>query len=241
MIIKTVIIDDEPENVTMLEDAIDNIHDVEVIATFKSGEEFFKVFKKLKFDLCIIDFHLPGMDGMACAKRLGDKKIIMESPDTIPADIALELDEVVDVIRISKPMNKERLVKAVKKVRDELMSERGYIVLKAHPNNVRQLKLDDIIYIEAQGEYKNIITYYEKIKTQPYNIEVLLEKLPDSHFCRISRFEIININYFHSFTNGDSIKLSHPKHIGKEIELSVGKNYYNNFAELLGIDNNKKD
>ena len=47
MAIKTVIIDDQPENILMLEEAINEIFDVEIIATFASGEEFFKVAKKL--------------------------------------------------------------------------------------------------------------------------------------------------------------------------------------------------
>ena len=234
MIIKTVIIDDEPENVSMLEEAIEEIHDVEVIATFSSGEEFFKVFKKLKFDLCIIDYHLPGMNGMACAKRLTDKKIIMESPDSIPADEALELDEVVDVIKIVKPFNKERLTKAVKKVRDELMAERGYVIVKIYPNTIRQFKLEDILFIKSVKEIKYIITHTEEVRTQAYNMKQLLDKLPDDNFCQINKSEIININYFHSFIDNDSIKLYHPSK--KEFELSIGDSYYKNFARIVGIE-----
>jgi DNA-binding LytR/AlgR family response regulator len=234
MIIKTVIIDDEPDNVSMLEEAIEEIHDVEVIGTFKSGEEFFKVFKKLKFDLCVIDYHLPGMNGMACAKRLTDKKIILESPDTIPADEALELDEVVDVIKIFKPLNKERLTKAIKKVRDELLTEKGYVIFKIYPNNIRQLKLDDILYIKSDGETKFIITHTEEIRTQAYSLATVLDKLPDDTFCQINKSVVINVNYFHSFKDKDLIKLYHPSQ--KEYELTLSNRYYNQFAKLVGLE-----
>jgi DNA-binding LytR/AlgR family response regulator len=234
MIIKTVIIDDEPENVAMLKEAIKEIHDVEVIDTFNSGEEFFKVFKKLKFDLCVIDYHLPGMNGMTCAKRLTDKKIIMESPESIPADEAMELDEVVDVIKIVKPLNKERLIKAIKKVRDELMAERGYMIIKTYPHNIRQLKLEDILYIKSDGEIKYVMTHSEAIRTQAYNLKQLLDKLPDDNFCQINKSQIINTNYFHSFIDSDSIKLFYePSKF--EVELTIGNAYYLNFAQLVGI------
>jgi DNA-binding LytR/AlgR family response regulator len=235
MIIKTVIIDDEPDNVSMLVAAIEEIHDVEVIGTFTSGEEFFKEFKKLKFDLCVIDYHLPGMNGMACAKRLTDKKIILESPDTIPADEALELDEVVDVIKIAKPLNKERLIKAIKKVRDEMMAERGFVILKTYPDNVRQLKLEDILYIEAQGEIKHVITPLEKIRTQAYNFKQLLDKLPDDRFCQANKSQIININYFHSYLSNNSVKLFFHQN-QKEKEVTVGDAYFERFAQMLGLE-----
>ena len=104
MIIKTVIIDDEEDNIALLEKAINEIHDVEIIATFSNAEEFFKVVKKLKFELCIIDYHLTGMNGFQCAQRLIDKKIILASPLSIPADEAMELEDVIDVIKITKPL-----------------------------------------------------------------------------------------------------------------------------------------
>jgi DNA-binding LytR/AlgR family response regulator len=235
MIIKTVIIDDQPENVVMLEEAISAIHDVEVIGTFNSGEEFFKVFKKLKFDLCIIDYHLPGMNGMECARRLSDKKIIMASPDTIPADEAMELDEVIDVIKISVPLNKERLTKAVKKVRDELLAERGFVVLKIFPNNRRQFRLEDILFIKGVKDIKHVVTKDEEVRTQEYNFNELLDKLPDALFCRISKSHIINIDYFHSFIDNDSIKLCYDNQ-KRSIELTVSDTYYNEFANKLGIE-----
>jgi DNA-binding LytR/AlgR family response regulator len=238
MVIKTIIIDDDASNVTLLEEAINDINDVVLIATFSSGEEFFKVIKKLKFDLCIIDYHLPGMNGYQCVQRIVDKKIILTSPETIPADEALELDDVVDVIKITKPLKKERLVKAVKKVRDELLSERGFVVLRAYPNNVRQLNLEDIVYItpdKNDSRIKIVHTLHEEIRTQKYNIDELLNKLPDDKFCQINRAEIINIDYFHSFNEKDSI-LVHFNEMKKNMELTVTETFYEDFAVKIGID-----
>jgi DNA-binding LytR/AlgR family response regulator len=238
MVIKTVIIDDDSSNVDLLEDAINDINDVELIATFSSGEEFFKVIKKLKFDLCIIDYHLPGMNGYQCVQRIVDKKIILTSPETIPADEAMELENVIDVIKITIPLKKERLVKAVKKVRDELLSERGFVVLRSYPNNVRQLNLEDIVYITRDindSRIKIVHTRHEQIRTQKYNIDELLSKLPDDKFCQVNRAEIINIDYFHSFKEKDSILL-HFIEMKKTIELSLTETFYENFAGKIGID-----
>ena len=237
MIIKTVLIDDDPQHIEILKEAIDEIHDVEVIAHFNSGEDFFKVFKKLNFELCFIDYHLPGQNGFKCAQKLTGKKIILASSESIPADEALELREVVDVIRIGKPLNMERLTKAIKRVRDGLLMDRGYVIFRVYPNNVRQIKLDDIICIEAEGEIKYILTKQERIKTQSYKIEQVLEKLPDRNFCQINRSQVLNIDYFHSYMSSDSIKLTvdFPGR-NPQPEFTVSDKYYDNFASKVGLD-----
>lgn len=239
MAIKTVIIDDQPDTIQLLEEAIDEIFDVEVIGTFANGEEFFKVVKKLRFELCIIDYHLPGMNGIACVKKLVDKKIILTSPEIIPADEAMDLEDVIDVIRITKPIQKERLTRAIKKVRDEVLNERGFVVINAYPNNIRQLSIDEIVYIttyEQDARVKIVHTKTEQIRTQKYTMERLLEKLPDRNFCQINKSEIINIDFFHSFSETDSIFLQHFTPFKKPVELTISDNYYSAFADKLGLD-----
>lgn len=239
MAIKTVIIDDQPDNISMLEEAIDEIFDVEIIATFASGEEFFKVVKKLKFELCIIDYHLPGMNGVQCVKKLTDKKIILTSSETIPADEAMDLEDVIDVIKITNPIKKERITRAIKKVRDEVLNERGYVVINTYPNNIRQLLIDDIIYItpdNSDSRVKIIHTKHEMIRTQKYTVERLMEKLPERNFCQVNRSEIINIDFFHSFSESNSILLHNINNKNKPIELTISDNFYSNFADKIGLD-----
>lgn len=239
MAIKTVIIDDQPDTILMLEEAIDEIFDVDIIATFANGEEFFKVVKKLKFELCIIDYHLPGMNGIQCVKKLADKKIILTSPETIPADEAMDLEDVIDVIKITKPIIKERLIRAIKKVRDEILNERGYVVINSYPNNIRQILISDIVYIttyDSDPRVKIVYTKTEQIRTQKYTMERLLEKLPDRNFCRINKSDIINIDYFHSFNESDSILIQSFNSKKATIELTISDNYYSIFADKLGLD-----
>ncbi len=243
MAIKTVIIDDQPNNILMLEEAIDEIFDVEVIATFSSGEEFFKVFKKLRFELCIIDYHLPGINGVECVKKLADKKIILTSPEVIPADEAMDLEDVIDVIKITRPIQKERLTRAIKKVRDELLNERGFVVINSYPNNIRQLLISDIVYITtytADPRVKIVHTKTEQIRTQKYTIERILEKLPDRNFCRINKSDIINIDFFHSYKETDVILLHNSQNVPKPIELTLSDNFFSTFADKLGLDSTEK-
>lgn len=239
MAIKTVIIDDVPNNVTLLEQVIDEIYDVDIIATFSNGEEFFKVIKKLKFELCIIDYHLPGMNGVQCVKKLSDKKIILTSPEVIPADEVMELEDVVDVIRITKPPVRERIKRAIKKVRDEVLNERGYVVINSYPNNIHQLFISDIIFITTDTRdprVKIIHTKSEKVRTQKYTIDRLLEKLPERTFCQINRSEIINVDYFHSFKESDTLLLKNPNNSTKPYELSLSDSLYEIFIDKIGYN-----
>jgi two-component system response regulator NreC len=79
--IKLVLTDDHPlylEGVSLL---LERFPHIEVAGTFASGEELLEHARKNKFDIVLLDLHLPGIDGMETAKQLKEAghvgKIIM--------------------------------------------------------------------------------------------------------------------------------------------------------------------
>lgn len=238
MAIRTVLIDDNKENIKRLENIIDGIYDVDITASYDNPTDFLKNIKHVKFDLCIIDYHLPNMSGVECIERIPSKNIILTSHQPIPAHEALNYDDITDVILLNETFDPKRLEKSIKRVRDQITAERGYVVFKIHPNNYRQIQVDDIVYIDTDkkvSKHKIIHTYSEQIKTGVYTFEDVMEKLPNDLFLQINETQAIHAHTFHSFGIDGFIKISTPWKDNKQLELRLSKKYKKLFYEHLNI------
>lgn len=238
MAIRTVLIDDNQANIERLETMIDEIYDVDITARYNDPRDFLKNIKHLKFDLCIIDYHLPNMSGIDCIQRIPSKNIILTSHQPIPAHEALNFDDIMDVILLDEQFELKRLEKSIKRVRDQITAERGYVVFKTYPNNYRQIQVDDIIYIDTDkpsSKHKIIHTYSEPIKTGVYTLEDIMEKLPDELFLQINETQAIHANTFHSFSVDGFINISTPWKNCKLKEMKLSKTYKQAFYAQLNI------
>lgn len=248
MAILTVLIDDNQNTINRLSELIDDIYDVEIIAHFDSAEKFLKAAKSLRFDLCIVDYHLPNMSGIECAKRLPNKNIILTSHQPIPAHEAMLLDDITDVFLLDEHFDLKRLEKSIKRVRDQISSEKGFVIIKTKNDSYRQIQLNEILFIkksEDNSRYKQIVTIHEEITTKQYTTDELMNKLPDDIFIRISETVIIHINGFHSMGKGDEINLKNP-HLTKVVKqkkvylekeaFPLSRKYKEYFQNRLGID-----
>jgi len=137
------------------------------------------------------------MSGFEFLKMLNTKpKIIVTSGHKKYALEAFDFD-VTDYI--IKPFDFPRFLKAVMKVRDELQSGdapgaegRDFIFLKTSSNIVK-LKLEDILYVEALGDYMKVVAYEGTYIT--HSTMKRLEKiLPNDTFQRAHRSYVVNIH-----------------------------------------------
>lgn len=248
MAIRTVLIDDNLENIKRLEEMIEDIYDVDIIATYNNPKDFLKNIKQLKFDLCIIDYHLPNMSGIECIQRIPSKNIILTSHEAIPAHEAMLLDDIIDVFLLDEHFPFERFEKSIKRVRDQISTEKGFIIIKTKNDSYRQILLNEILFIkksDTDSRYKQIVTIHEEIITKQYTTEDILNKLPDDLFFRISETVIMHINSFHSMGKDDDVYLKNPHFIkiekNKKIYLEkqpfpLSRKYKADFQNRLGID-----
>jgi DNA-binding LytR/AlgR family response regulator len=239
MAILTVLIDDNKENINRLSKLIDNIYDVEIIAHFDSAEKFLKAIKSLRFDLCIVDYHLPNMSGIACVERIPNKHVILTSHTSIPAHEAMTLEDITDVILLDDKLTLGRLEKSIKRVRDKVTSQRGYTTIKSTPNNHRQVNIDDIVYIrnhDKMPKHKVVVTPHEEIVTQQYTMQQLLKKLPDELFVQVNENNIIHVNSFHSLGAEDEIFIQTPWLKKKLLPITLTRTYKKRFDNLLNIN-----
>lgn len=239
MKINCIIVDDEPENLKYLQQIVEDIEDVEIVKSFTDGASFLEGVKTLKFDMCILDNRLPDISGVDCAKVLKGKKVIFVSAHDVAAHDAFEVNAI-DVLK--KPVSKARLESAVKKCRNIIINEKGYVFFKTSSHGKMRFILNDIIYIKTDdnSQYKIIVTKdNEEIKTQKITLEDLMLKLPNDKFCIINKKEILNSYYFKSFIEKDriSIKLTKEEKSKRSyIELDIGEKYLTQLKALIGDD-----
>lgn len=237
MKINCVIVDDEPENLKYLQQIVEDIDTVEVVKSFSDGNSFLDGIKNIKVDMCILDNRLPDIAGVELAKKLKNIKIIFVSAHDISAYDAFAVDAV-DVLK--KPVTKDRLEQAIKKCRDKIINERGYVFFKTTEGKSR-FKLDDIVYIRSEDNtaYKYIITKDgEEIKTLKGTLESLLEKLPNDRFCFLNRGTILNSLYFKTFGKEDRVFLDF-KVGNKQQYLDSGEKYLDNLKQIIGYEIDK--
>ena len=235
MKINCVIVDDEPENLKYLQQIVEDINDVVIVKSFTDANSFLSDYKNISFDMCILDNHLPDGKGLELARSLTQKKIIFVSAHDISAYEAYDVNAI-DVLK--KPVDSYRLKYAIKKCRDKIMNEKGFVLFATEHGKTR-FKLEDIVYIETITDCPNkkIITKVgDTIKTGKLTFPEILQKLPADIFCQINASTILNTNYFKTLGKENRIKLTFDDNTKSPSYEYCNDKYLSNFKKLVGLD-----
>lgn len=235
MKINCVIVDDEPENLKYLQQVVEDINDVVIVKSFTDAISFINDYKELAFDMCILDNHLPDGKGLELAKRLVHKKVIFVSAHDISAHEAYDVNAI-DVLK--KPVSPDKLRTAIKKCRDKIINEKGYVAFSTEQGKTR-FKLDDIVYIETINDTacKMIITNNgERLKTIKYSLLEILQKLPTNIFCQVNSAAILNTNYFKTLGKENRIRLTFDDRTKDPAYEYCTDKYLPDFKKLVGLD-----
>ncbi|PPL04325.1 LytR/AlgR family response regulator transcription factor [Parapedobacter indicus] len=236
MEIKTVIVDDEPHALDIIEKYIANFPDLQLVAKCSNAVQAFQILQKNKIDLLFLDIKMPGLLGTDLVRTLKNPPRIIFT--TAYQDYALEGFDLNAVDYLLKPIPFDRFLKAMDKVfhgyRPDFLPIRAssstsnvknesFLYLRVDRKNVK-LNVDDIYWVESLKDYIKVVladkTYISKQK-----ISVLAELLPEEKFVRIHRSFIVSIEKvqsYHSF----AIEI-----LGKE--LPIGRNYKDELRKRL--------
>lgn len=187
--IKCLIIDDEELARTLLRTYADKVDYLDVIGDFENPIEALNISKNQQIDLVFLDIQMPDLKGTTLAAMLPEScKVIFT---TAYAEYALEGFELNAVDYLLKPITFERFLQAVNKLENpDHVTESNTITVKSG-YDLHKLILDDIYYIESDGEYVNFHLHDRKIMS--YQSLKSLEKMLDpSLFMRVHRSYIIN-------------------------------------------------
>jgi two-component system response regulator AlgR len=171
--LRVLIVDDEPLARLRLRNLLaDSLHPaVDVVAEAGSGTEALHALASHEVDVALLDIHMPGLDGLALAKRL---KAMPHPPEvvfvTAHAEHALEAFDLAAADYLTKPVRRARLQEALGRVLQRLghampMPDPAPEVPAEQPmlkvsdrGRVLRIPVAEVVYLKAEMKYVTLRT-----------------------------------------------------------------------------------
>lgn len=118
--LRAVIVDDEPLALKLLRAKLNKIADIEVVAECKNGREAVTAVIDFAPDLVFLDIEMPGYDGFDVIKHLQSDVLPLIVFTTAYEQYALEAFEIHAVDYILKPIDDERIQRAVSRAKERM-------------------------------------------------------------------------------------------------------------------------
>lgn len=221
--LQCIIADDEPIARQILENYIQAIPNLEIIASCKNAFEVFEILQTKTVDILFLDINMPKLSGLSLLKTMQQKPSVIIT--TAYPEYAIEGFELSVTDYLLKPFSLERFLQAVNKVPQKEVSkpETTTIIKQEIPQSIFvksdkkiiKIDFDQINHIEAYGNYIKIFT--DTMILTPQTLTEFLEKLPN-HFIRIHKSCIINFNQL-KLIDGNQVVLQN------NTKLQIGKSY----------------
>lgn len=183
------------------------VKDLAVAGDFASAIEAYNYLQEETVDLLLLDIEMPGMTGLELTKNLGNKKPIIIFT-TSKKDYAVEAFELNVADYIVKPVTPARFIQAIDRAREIIESNKEEIdisddefIFIRDSNIVRRLKVDDILFAEAMGDYVKLHTT-QKFYAVHTTLKAVEERLPASKFARVHRSYLAAIQKIDTIQDG---------------------------------------
>lgn len=115
MILRTVMVEDEPHARARLRDLLANFPEVTVAGEAGDGEQAVSLIERLRPDLVLLDIEMPGLSGLEVLRRLDHRPLVIFI--TAYDQYAVQAFEANAVDYLLKPFTGERLGQALERVR----------------------------------------------------------------------------------------------------------------------------
>ena len=189
----------------VLKTLIANFNFINIIAECQNAMEAANEMAGNKIDLLLLDIQMPGLSGIDFLKSLATRPatiLITSRPE-----FALEAFEYNVVDYIIKPVKEERFVKAIMRAKEifdsnsrTINSDKEFFFIR-EKGVANKVKINDILYIQALGDYINIYTPSKK-HTVHLTLNSIAADLPLEKFMRVHRSYIVAIDKIDSLEDG---------------------------------------
>ncbi|MEN4760727.1 MULTISPECIES: LytTR family DNA-binding domain-containing protein [unclassified Chryseobacterium] len=204
---KALIVDDNDIARTTLAHLAKQIPNLTIVNQYTNAIDAYHHLLKEQIDLVFLDIEMPEMTGIELTKTLSGKDTIIIFTSS-KKEYALEAFELNIADYLLKPVMPARFLQAMSKAQAIIESRKENIQISKDEflfvrdsNITRKLKLDDIFYAEAMGDY---VKFYTKEKTFVIHgtMKAAEERLPKEDFIRVHRSYIISMNKIDTLQDG---------------------------------------
>ncbi|WP_256010363.1 LytR/AlgR family response regulator transcription factor [Desertivirga xinjiangensis] len=230
MPLRTLIVDDEPHAIEVIEKYLTNFPEVEISGRCHNAIRAAEIIRSAKIDLLFLDIKMPALMGTDFIKGLTNPPKVIFT--TAYQEYALDGFDLGAVDYLLKPIPYSRFSKAMDRVREifdprfrpsaekspdleVVVNKEQFLYLRIKRENTK-VKTSDILWIESVKDYIKVVLK-DRVLTTKYKISVVEKLLPSKDFIRIHRSFIVSLDNIESF---------HPNYVkiaGKE--LPIGRNY----------------
>ena len=201
------IVDDNKIARTTMKQLASQVKDLVITGECAHAMEAYNFLMEQPVDLVFLDIEMPGMTGLELIKNLGDKRPLIIFT-TSKKEYAVEAFELNVADYIVKPVTPARFIQAVDRARVILdsntevvnISEEEFIFFR-DSNIIRRLKLEDILFAEAMGDYVKLYTS-QKFFAIHTTLKAVEERLPASRFVRVHRSYIVALGKIDTIQDG---------------------------------------
>lgn len=228
---RCIVVDDDELSRSVIEDLINETESLVLIKSCADAVEAFKVIKEEHIDLVFLDIEMPKMDGLEMLRTLSPlPQVILV---TAHEKYALESYEYDITDFLHKPISLARFMKAVDKAynrfesnRASITSQEKTIFIKADSRLV-QINTEDILFIEALGNYMRIYTTGDQKYTILSTMKDIIGKLSTEDFVRVHRSFIVRLDKIESIEDNYIV-------ISKK-QINIGKAYKDDLTQKLNL------
>lgn len=228
--ISTIIIDDEPKNIRLLQQMLAaHCPQVEIAATESDAKKGLLLIGEMKPQLVFLDVEMPHLNGFDLLKKLEPVSFEVIFV-TAYSHYAVEAFEHHATGYITKPINTEKLIAAVnaaaKRIEEKNINKNLFSLLEQNTrsqtpdkiplstsNGLVFVKITDIMYCESSGNYTHFYMNDDKKIVVSRQLGEYEKLLPENNFTRIHDKYIINLAYIKEYIKGS----------GGEVVLENGK------------------
>ncbi|WP_240409042.1 LytR/AlgR family response regulator transcription factor [Flavobacterium psychrotrophum] len=238
MEIKTVIIDDEPLAIEVIQNYCSTLPEISVLKCFNNPVEALGFIHKNSVDLVFLDIQMPQLTGLEFIDTLAYKPMVIFT--TAYPQYAVEGFELEAIDYLVKPISYKRFLKAFNKVNPvkeefapvpapavvQLPAEDNFVFVKAEYGSVK-IFVSEITYIQGLKDYLKINLNNGKYVLTLSNFKGLMDKLPEKMFIRVHNSYIVNLSYV------DSVQRN--RIVIDTLRIPVSESYKKSFFERLGL------
>ena len=199
--LKALIVDDERLARKDLNFLLAEYENIKIVDEADDVPSAIKAIKRFKPDVIFLDIQMPGESGfdMLDKFKIESKIIFITAYD----EYAIRAFEVNALDYLLKPVNPDRLKRTIERLEQEdncqnritrklKYEDRLFIMIG---NQMKFLKVSSILYIQAAGDYSEIVTKNRQKGLELISMKEWENRLPQNYFVRIHRATIINMEY----------------------------------------------
>ncbi|RDY59755.1 LytR/AlgR family response regulator transcription factor [Flagellimonas nanhaiensis] len=232
-----IIVDDEPRAIEIMEEYVQRMESLNLMASFRNPIKAFDFLKQQKVDVVFLDINMPNLSGIQLIKSLNQKpKFVLTTAYSEYAVESYQLD-VVDYLL--KPIEFDRFVMCVDKLHGVMVSKNQNVIqtdekpdAKFHQNHIfvkhgtkiDRIDLDSILFLEGSGNYVNYQLDDRKVMALGKMGETL-DMLPQDRFVRIHKSYIVQLSRI-------DVIMNNRVHLG-ESKLPISGSYREAFFAMV--------